>query len=119
MAESPVESLAPSVPNTFSTNFVVEPGDLVGFWANDQTDCITAPVDPAFLNPSNPGAQPPVGSTIIAPAYGGYLLNITATLTALTKADCMSGGWQSYGVFKNQGDCVSFVATGGKNLPAN
>jgi hypothetical protein len=28
------------------------------------------------------------------------------------------GGWRTYGVFKNQGDCVSFVATGGKNPPA-
>lgn len=34
------------------------------------------------------------------------------------KDQCKNGGWQSYGVFKNQGDCVSFVATGGKNLPA-
>jgi hypothetical protein len=29
-----------------------------------------------------------------------------------------NGGWRSYGVFKNQGDCVSFVATNGKNPPA-
>ena len=35
------------------------------------------------------------------------------------KDECKKGGWQSYGVFKNQGDCVSFVATGGKNPPAN
>lgn len=31
---------------------------------------------------------------------------------------CKDGGWQSYGIFKNQGDCVSYVATGGKNQPA-
>jgi hypothetical protein len=31
----------------------------------------------------------------------------------------MNGGWRSFGsVFKNQGDCVSFVATGGKNSPS-
>jgi hypothetical protein len=37
-------------------------------------------------------------------------------LSALTdKTQCKNGGWQNYGVFKNQGDCVSFVATGGKN----
>lgn len=37
-----------------------------------------------------------------------------------TSADqCKKNGWQTYGVFKNQGDCVSYVATGGKNLPAN
>ena len=32
---------------------------------------------------------------------------------------CKAGGWQTYSVFKNQGDCVSFVATGGKNPPDN
>jgi hypothetical protein len=31
---------------------------------------------------------------------------------------CKKGGWQTYGVFKNQGDCVSFVATHGRNQPA-
>lgn len=34
-------------------------------------------------------------------------------------SQCKKGGWQNYnGLFKNQGDCVSFVATGGKNEPA-
>jgi hypothetical protein len=36
-----------------------------------------------------------------------------------TKAQCKNGGWRDFGVFKNQGDCVSFVATGGKTPPAN
>ena len=35
-----------------------------------------------------------------------------------TKAECKRGGWEGYGVFKNQGDCVSFVATKGKNPPS-
>jgi hypothetical protein len=26
-----------------------------------------------------------------------------------SKDDCVNGGWRTYGVFKNQGDCVSFV----------
>lgn len=30
---------------------------------------------------------------------------------------CKKGGWLSFGVFKNQGDCVSYVATKGKNGP--
>ena len=35
-----------------------------------------------------------------------------------SKDQCKNGGWQSFGtLFKNQGDCVSFVATGGKNQP--
>jgi hypothetical protein len=31
-----------------------------------------------------------------------------------SKNQCKKGGWQTFGVFKNQGDCVSFVATGGQ-----
>jgi hypothetical protein len=34
-----------------------------------------------------------------------------------SKDQCMNGGWRSFGVFKNQGDCVSYVATKGKNPP--
>jgi hypothetical protein len=35
-----------------------------------------------------------------------------------SKDQCKHGGWQTFGVFTNQGDCVSFVSTGGKNPPA-
>jgi hypothetical protein len=34
------------------------------------------------------------------------------------KDQCKKDGWKTFGVFKNQGDCVSFVTTGGKNPPA-
>jgi hypothetical protein len=34
-----------------------------------------------------------------------------------SKAQCKNAGWKTFGVFKNQGECVSFVATGGKNPP--
>jgi hypothetical protein len=36
----------------------------------------------------------------------------------VTQSDCTRGGWEQYGVFKNQGDCVSFVASKGKNGPS-
>ena len=32
--------------------------------------------------------------------------------------ECKNGGWKTFGVFKNQGDCLSFVATKGKNPPS-
>lgn len=35
-----------------------------------------------------------------------------------SKDQCKDEAWRSFGVFKNQGDCVSFVTTGGKNPPA-
>jgi hypothetical protein len=34
------------------------------------------------------------------------------------KDQCKNGGWRNFPGFKNQGDCVSFVATGGKNPPS-
>jgi len=36
----------------------------------------------------------------------------------LTKDDCKNNGWKNFNpAFKNQGDCVSWVATAGRNLP--
>ena len=35
----------------------------------------------------------------------------------ITKGQCKNGGWRNFPGFKNQGDCVSFVATKGKNKP--
>ena len=42
------------------------------------------------------------------------------TARPVTADDCKNGGWETYGElgFKNQGDCVSYVATGAKNEPA-
>jgi hypothetical protein len=51
---------------------------------------------------------------------GGVLIDNVSVEAALptTKDECKDGGWETFGVFKNQGDCVSFVASLGKNLPA-
>ena len=40
-----------------------------------------------------------------------------ATLPTSTD-QCKNGGWKTFGVFKNQGDCVSFVASNGRNPPS-
>jgi hypothetical protein len=46
-------------------------------------------------------------------------VEITSTRVLPTrKKQCKKGGWRTFGsTFKNQGDCVSFVATNGKNPP--
>jgi len=55
----------------------------------------------------------------IVGAFGPALDNVSIKETLPgNKDECKKDGWQSFGVFKNQGDCVSYVATGGKNLPA-
>lgn len=49
-------------------------------------------------------------------------LRFNADVIPMTADDCKKGGWKLFHIdgatFKNQGDCVSFVATGGKNQPA-
>ena len=52
---------------------------------------------------------------------GTVNMKITASAPAVgpptSKTQCMNSGWSTFNnpSFKNQGDCVSFVATGGKN----
>ena len=48
--------------------------------------------------------------------FGNVVVTDSRSLPT-SKDQCKKGGWQSYGVFRNQGDCVSFVATGGENPP--
>ncbi len=54
-------------------------------------------------------------------AFGPAIDNIVITETLATGANCKNSGWKtmvdSAGTsFRNQGDCVSFYATGEKNL---
>jgi choice-of-anchor C domain-containing protein len=61
-------------------------------------------------------------STTATP-FGPAIDNVVVTETVPVKDDCKQGGWQTMidtagNHFKNQGDCVSFFATKGKNLGA-
>ena len=55
--------------------------------------------------------------TSTCPANSSVLRFIILAPTSL--GQCMKGGWQTFNnpTFKNQGDCVSFVVTHGKNGP--
>jgi hypothetical protein len=59
---------------------------------------------------------PTLGMGGTALLVGGIVV-VDAPALPTSKDQCNNGGWQGYGIFKNQGDCVSFVATGGKNPP--
>lgn len=53
----------------------------------------------------------------------GFSLTASATIGVpdplpTTAEECKQYGWEAYLVFKNQGDCVSFISTDGKNEPA-
>ena len=62
-----------------------------------------------------------VGDTVTLTNNSSFSVTIDESATLVTaptsKAQCMHGGWKNFPQFKNQGDCMSFVATGGKNPP--
>jgi hypothetical protein len=66
----------------------------------------------------SPGDCSALGTAIDLRVTSGDLTVVDAQPFATSKDQCKNGGWRAFGVFKNQGDCVSFVATGGKNPPA-
>jgi hypothetical protein len=58
------------------------------------------------------------GSTFAVDFDDWHIIVVDAPALPTSKDQCKNGGWRRFGVFKNQGDCVSFVATRGKNPPA-
>jgi hypothetical protein len=63
-----------------------------------------------------------ISDTNINTGAGQFVMNTSWSwrldIEVVGKSDCKKKGWRSFGVFKNQGDCVSYFATGGKNPPS-
>jgi hypothetical protein len=49
--------------------------------------------------------------------FNDTIYNFELGTRPTSKSDCKNGGWESFNdpAFKNQGDCVSYAATGGRN----
>jgi hypothetical protein len=118
-------------PNTADPPIAVQGGDLLGFWmrATGHPDPLVNPIvfgcadntapNVASLDTGSQGysdPEPSVGTTLtVIPMYGNLSLDISVTLERVlptAAGECKGGGWMSFSVFKNQGDCVSFVTTG-------
>jgi hypothetical protein len=84
---------------------------------NDGAGQDTATIGFVFVQDPLPTTCPIVG--VGGPIPGGDITVVDAPPLPTSKDQCKNGGWETYGVFKNQGDCVSYVATKGKNPPAN
>jgi hypothetical protein len=67
--------------------------------------------------PTGTSTCAPLGVAISLDVISGDVVVTDAKPLPTSKDQCKNGGWKSFGVFKNQGDCVSFVATRGKNRP--
>jgi choice-of-anchor C domain-containing protein len=88
---------------------------------NDLTNMNWIPETYVFLA-TNASTTLSFVSTTSGP-FGAAIDNVVITETVPTKSDCKDAGWQAMidnagNHFKNQGDCVSYFATGGKNLGA-
>ena len=69
------------------------------------------------------GPDPPTTCTGVLPERLGLVVGTDIVVhdappLPTSKEQCKNGGWRSFGIFKNQGECVSFVATGGKRPPS-
>jgi hypothetical protein len=69
----------------------------------------------SFPGPFPTGPRPPFFFPAVFTNEVGDVSVTDASPPPSSKQQCKNGGWRSFGVFKNQGDCVSFVATKGKN----
>jgi hypothetical protein len=107
---------------TFAASIPVQSGDILGFWLSAQgvLRCARFATNGTVIFGPNSAPDPSVGDTVSLPFPNQFVaLNLSANLVPVTsKAQCKKGGWKTFGVFKNQGDCVSFVATQGKNPPS-
>ena len=111
---------------TVKTLEVSATGGTVGLYsydvtANDLTHMNWRPETYSFLATSANTTLSFVSTT--AGAFGPAIDNVVVTEDVPTKDDCKQGGWQTMidnagNSFKNQGDCVSYFATKGKNLGA-
>ena len=108
--------------------------DRPGGAGTDLWTATRATVDAAWSTPVNLGATVNSSATEQHPylsadattlvfvsnrtgGFGGPDLWMTtrAQILPTTKDECKNGGFERFGIFKNQGDCVSYVATGGGN----
>ena len=110
---------------TASPAIAVQGNDIIGFWASTSflTPCLFSVTSGGGLtDTASNTADPSVGDPVsFIFSHSDFDVNESANFVPAlptSKDQCKNGGWQSFGtLFKNQGDCVSFVASGGKNQP--
>jgi hypothetical protein len=105
--------------HSYPVNIPVQAGDVLGVYVVSDWVGVLNGGSLTFGFQS----EPAVGDTITVPnSFGGSTVDESATLAQVptSTSDCKNGGWQTLvdangNPFKNQGDCVSYVATKGKN----
>jgi hypothetical protein len=67
--------------------------------------------------PTGTSTCAPLGFALDFPVVSGDVAVVDAPALPTSKDQCKNGGWKNFPGFKNQGECVSFVATKGRNQP--
>jgi hypothetical protein len=111
---------------TFPASVLVQGGDILGFWTPELADCAHPGSGPIIAGSQD---DPNVADRVSLDPFTIPLainLNESAALTTrvggppppTSKGQCKHDGWKDFPQFKNQGDCVSFLAGHGKNQPS-
>jgi hypothetical protein len=112
-------------PNTTgTTTFTLANGDVFVRMGTTNFEGIFH-TDPLILDLRDPAIAALVGTTVQqSSSFGGVEAGFSYTLVGCPTAPdgrpaCMDGGFESYPAlgFLNQGDCISWIATQGKNEP--
>jgi len=96
--------------------------------ASDLGDSVTTSLGTDLANSAGTVTLPASGITSVTVArtnptqtWDFFIDDVSFTVPApplpTSTGDCKNGGWQTFDVFRNQGDCVSYVATHGRNGP--
>jgi len=127
-------STAANLTVTFTLSGTAAPTDYVSSAAGTVVIPAGSSTTTVLITPVNDSLSEPTETVILTLVdTAAYDLGSPATATVTITDDdavtppadspdpkdvCKQGGWRAFGVFKNQGDCVSYIATGGKNPPA-
>jgi hypothetical protein len=89
---------------------------MVAFRGPVQVDMATTTAPPGGYSELTVASGHGIDRVVLTATANDFVFDdLSFTPFPASKEDCKKGGWRDFEVFKNQGDCVSFVATGGKN----
>ena len=103
-------------------NVLSRPGALEDPWISIDGDHWDGIANQRIVWGENDWGSPATLHTVLKNEHGGINVYVRG-LAPATRNDCKKGGWamlvdSEFTAFNNQGDCVSFLATGGSNLAA-
>lgn len=89
---------------------------LITFQVTDNAGLGVPDVIEGIPTGRSPADCSPLGGGVVDEVLSGDIVVVEAPALPTSKEQCKKGGWRAFEIFRNQGDCVSFVAAG-RNAP--